>query len=777
MAEIQKVAVIGAGVMGAGIAAQVANAGFDVVLLDIVPEGAEDRSIIAKTAVQKLLKNKPAAFMHKRNAKRVATGNIEDDLELLRDCDWIIEAIIERLDLKQDLYKKIEKYRKKGATISSNTSTIPLDDLTEGFSDTFKKNFLITHFFNPPRYLRLLELVSSKHTSKEVYDRIAEFADHHLGKSIVDCKDSPGFIANRIGTFWIHSAITHAIKLGVDVESADAVMSRPIGVPRTGVFGLVDLVGLDLMPHIFDSFQKTLDKNDPFILLGDAPQMMTDMISSGYTGRKGKGGFYRINKESGKKVKEVKCLESGEYYTAKRPKVEAAAISKKQGLSAMVNHASKEGEYAWAVLSGTLTYAANLLGEIADNIELIDRAMRLGYNWKFGPFELIDKMGTAFFADKLKKSGLAVPKIIEVAAGRKLYRNHNGKLQYLDISGDYKDVQRAEGVLLLEDVKRRSKPVLKNFSSKLWNIGDGVLCLEFTSKMNSMDPFILSMMGKAKKLIESDPKYKGLVIHNEGANFSVGANIGMLLVAMKLHLWPFVSWILKKGQGSYKELKFANFPVVGAPSGMALGGGCEILLHCDAVTPHAETYIGLVEVGVGIIPGWGGCKELLVRAKNAPKFHKGPMPATMHAFQHIATAQVATSAFEAKDALFFKHSDDVVMNRDRLLATAKEKVLDMAKTYKAPEPAVIKLPGAPGAAALMLGVEDFAKKGIATPHDVTIAKELAKVLSGYDVDMNDDVTEDDILKFERKAFLQLCKTKESKARVLHMLTKGKPLRN
>lgn len=777
MAEIQKVAVIGAGVMGAGIAAQVANAGFDVVLLDIVPEGAEDRSIIAKTAVQKMLKAKPAAFMHKRNAKRVTTGNIEDDLELLRDCDWVIEAIIERLDLKQDLYKKIEKYRKKGATISSNTSTIPLDDLTEGFSDTFKKNFLITHFFNPPRYLRLLELVTSKHTSKDVYDRIAHFADYHLGKSIVDCKDSPGFIANRIGTFWIHSAITNAVALDIDVETADKVMSKPIGVPKTGVFGLVDLVGLDLMPHIFDSFQKTLKKDDPFIVMGEAPQFMSEMIESGYTGRKGKGGFYRLNKEAGKKVKEVKNLKTGDYYTATRPKVDAADVVKKKGLSAMISHPSKAGNYAWEVLSGTLCYAANLVGEIANNIEQIDRAMRLGYNWKFGPFELIDKIGTKTFVSMLNAHNIAVPKILEVAGDRKLYRTYQGKLQYLDLSGDYKEVLRPEGVMLLEDVKRLGPPVAKNISASLWDIGDGVLCLEFTSKMNSMNPFILSMMGKAKKLIENNPQYKGLVIHNEGTNFSVGANIGLLLVAMKLHLWAFVTWILKKGQFAYRDLKFANFPVVGAPSGMALGGGCEILLHCDEVTPHAETYIGLVEVGVGIIPGWGGCKEMLVRANHAPKFNKGPMPATMHAFQHIATAQVATSAFEAKDSLFFKHSDQIVMNKDRLLATAKARVLELAKNYKAPEEAVIKLPGAPGAAALMLGVNDFAKKGIATPHDVTIAAELSKVLSGYDVDMNDEVTESDILKFERTAFLKLCKKKESQARVQHMLTKGKPLRN
>lgn len=781
MTDIKKVAVIGSGVMGSGIAAQVANAGIEVLLMDIVPEGSENRNAGADGAIAKLLKTKPAPLMHKRNVKLIHAGNLEDDLGQLSDCDWIIEVIVERLDIKQALYQKIQAHRKQDSIVSSNTSTLPLQMLTEGQSPEFNKDFMITHFFNPPRYMRLLEIVIGKDTDPKQEKRVREFVDIKLGKSIVDCNDTPGFIANRIGTYWLHAAVSSAVKQGIGVEEADAVLSRPAGVPKTGVFGLVDLVGLDLMPYLLKSFDDALADEDPFKALGEMPALVTTMIEDGYTGRKGKGGFYRLNSGSGAKIKEVIDLQSGSYSKARNPKVKAALSAKKGGLKTLLSHDSKEGKYAWDVLAGTLSYAASLVPEIADNIELVDRAMKLGYNWKKGPFELIDELGTDWFIEKLETKQLPVPKILSMADGRSFYREKHGQLQYLSVEGDYKDVQRPAGVLLLADVKRKSKRMFGNSQASVWDLGDGVACLEFHSKMNSLNPLIISVLSKANKVLPKQ-HFKGMVIYNEGTNFSVGANILMLLVAAKLHLGFAMRWILRQGQFTFRDMKYGSLPVVGAPSGMALGGGCEILLHCNALEAHAETYIGLVEAGVGIVPGWGGCKEMLLRGMNSKKLKKGPMPAVSNAFETLATAKVSTSAQEARDLLFLNETDGIVMNRDRVLASAKARVLSMSEDYVPAEPPIVKLPGETAIAALDLAIKGFAKTGMASPHDVTIAGELSKVLSGNgtdmkDVDMNDELDEDYILKLERDAIVHLSATKQTKARISHMLSKGKPLRN
>jgi len=781
MTEIKKVAVIGSGVMGSGIAAQVANAGIDVILLDIVPEGSQNRNVVAEGAIAKLLKTKPAPLMHKNNASLIQSGNLEDDLAKLSDCDWIIEVVIERLDIKQALYQKLQDHRKQGSIVSSNTSTLPLQMLTEGQSKEFKQDFMITHFFNPPRYMRLLEIVVGKDTDSAQEKRVREFVDIKMGKSIVDCNDTPGFIANRIGTYWLHAAVSKAVKQGIGVEEADAVLSRPAGVPKTGVFGLVDLVGVDLMPYLFKSFDEALPEDDPFKAIGDMPSIVSTMIDDGYIGRKGKGGFYRLNNDGGEKVKEVIDLQSGSYSKARHPKVKAAIAAKKGGLRALLTHDSNEGRYAWDVLAGTLSYAAALVPEIADNIELVDRAMKLGYNWKKGPFELIDELGTDWFIEKLEAKQLPVPKILSMADGRKFYREKNGLLQYLSVEGRHEDVQRQAGVLLLEDVKRKSKRLFGNSQASVWDLGDGVACFEFHSKMNSLNPLIMSALAKANKVLPRQ-NFKGMVIYNEGSNFSVGANILMLLVAAKLRLGFAMRWILRQGQFTFRDMKYGKFPVVAAPSGLALGGGCEVILHCNAVEAHAEAYIGLVEVGVGIVPGWGGCKELLLRGQTSGRIKKGPMPAIMNAFETIAMAKVSTSAQEARDLLFLNETDGIVMNRDRVLSSAKERVLKMAQNYIPAEPATFKLPGETAIAALSMGVEGFAKTGVATPHDVTIAHELMKVLSGNgvemkDVDINDELDEDYILKLERDALVKLSATKESKARISHMLSTGKPLRN
>ncbi len=773
--EINKVAVIGAGVMGAGIAAHMANAGVPVVLLDIVPEGAKERSVIADSAVKKLLKAEPAAFMHKRNAKLVTTGNIEDHMELLADCDWIIEAVIERLDIKQSLYRKIDAVRKPGALISSNTSSIPLDHLVADMPAGFAEDFLITHFFNPPRYMRLLEIVKGSKTQDEAISRVQAFCDQRLGKGVVDCKDTPGFIANRIGIYWIQTAILEAFRMGISVEVADAVLGKPAGIPKTGVFGLSDLVGLDLMPHLMQSMKATLPEGDAFFEVAEIPPLLEQMIADGYTGRKGKGGFYRINRAGGGKVKESINLKTGEYSVSLKPSLESVDAAR-LGLRAMLQHRDEGGQYAWRVLSKVLSYAASLVPEIHDQIHAVDEAMRLGYAWKYGPFELIDRIGGAWFAERLRAENMAVPPLLEAAGDEPFYRTENGVLQYRTTEGEYLDLPRPEGVLLLADIKRRSKPLAKNSSACLWDIGDGVVCLEFTSKMNTMDPQIMGMIRKAVELVPAQG-YKALVIYNEGSNFSAGANLGLLLFAGNLAMWPEAKAMVKEGQDTYMALKYAPFPVVGAPSGLALGGGCEILLHCDALQAHAETYVGLVEVGVGVIPGWGGCKELLTRWTLNKRRPGGPMPPVVKSFETISVATVAKSATEAGDYLFLREGDGITMNRDRLLAEAKAKALSLAQDYTPPEPVEINLPGKTAQVAMAMAVDSFVKLGRVTPHDQVVVGELMDVLSGGDTDVTEPLTEQDLLDLELNHFMRLARHPDTMARMEHLLETGKPLRN
>jgi len=780
--EIRSAAVIGAGVMGSGIAAHIANAGVPVFLLDIVPQsvkegGGDDRSIVARTAIEKMKKADPAPFMHKRAANLVTPGNIEDDLEKLKDVDWIIEAVVENPKIKHDLYKRLDAVRKPGSVVSSNTSTIPLNILLEGQSDRFAEDFLITHFFNPPRYMRLLEIVKGGRTRNEAVEAVRRFCDVRLGKGVVNCKDTPGFIANRIGTYFMQVAANEAADGGLTVEEADAIAGKPMGLPKTGVFGLMDLVGLDLGPLVSRSLLSTLPAEDDYRRIARTDPLVERLIAEGYTGRKGKGGFYRqLKGADGRRTKEALDLRTGQYRKQQWPSLESAAA---KSLQALVTHPDRGGQYAWRVLSQALAYAADLVPQIADTVVEVDEAMRLGYAWKWGPFELIDQLGTGWFAEKLAAEGKRVPELLKLAQGRPFYRVENGRLQFLGTDGTYRDVKRPEGVLLLSDVKRGSKPMAKNGSAALWDVGDGVLCLEFTSKMNALDPDIMAMIGKAIGIIgdgRSGP-FKALVIHNEGTNFSVGANLGLAMFAINIGLWPQIENGTAEGQTVYKALKYAPFPTVGAPSGMALGGGCEILLHCSAVQAHAESYIGLVEVGVGLVPGWGGCKEMLIRATVNKKRPGGPMPPIAQVFETISTAKVAKSAFEAQELMFLRPTDGITMNRDRLLADAKKKALELAANYTPPQPVELRLPGSTAQFALGMAVEGFALQGKATPHDITVSRELAYVLSGGDTDVTKVVTEDDLLTLEREAFLRLVKTTATIDRIEHMLETGKPLRN
>ncbi|MDH3663921.1 MAG: 3-hydroxyacyl-CoA dehydrogenase, partial [Alphaproteobacteria bacterium] len=484
--HIQKAAVIGSGVMGSGIAAQIANAGISVLLLDIVPQGAEDRNILAKEALKKAAKADPAPFMSRRAMKLVEPGNIEDDLEKLGDVDWIVEVVVEDLAIKQDLYGKIAKVKKPGTIVSSNTSTLPLAKLTAGLPETFANDFLITHFFNPPRYLRLLEVVAGPQTNRSTLEAAASFGDRALGKTVIRCKDTPGFIGNRIGVYWMQAAFTEAFDINLPVEEADLAMGRPLGIPKTGIFGLADLVGIDLLPYVADSLRKTLPPDDAFHAIDKPLPRIEAMIEAGYTGRKGKGGFYRLNKANGARVKEAMDLATGDYAPAQKPRLDCVEAARKGGPRALFESDEPASGWSWRVMSKTLAYAASLVGEIADDITQIDAAMRLGYAWKWGPFELLDKIGPAWFRGRLAAAGLTVPSILEMVGDGTFYRVEDGRLQYLTVDGHYQDLVRPEGVALLEDVKRATeKPLLRNGGASLWDIGDGVVCFEIHTKMNA----------------------------------------------------------------------------------------------------------------------------------------------------------------------------------------------------------------------------------------------------------------------------------------------------
>ncbi|MGN6670340.1 MAG: enoyl-CoA hydratase-related protein, partial [Candidatus Nucleicultricaceae bacterium] len=514
--------------------------------------------------------------------------------------------------------------------------------------------------------------------------------------------------------------------------------------------------------------------DDPYCRNYRVADLFLKMIEDGYTGRKGKGGFYRLNTDDGKKVKESINLQTGVYAPTKKAALQSLSDSK-NNIQRLLSHDDKGGKYAWTVMSEVLTYALSLVGEIADDIVAIDNAMKMGYNWKWGPFELLDRIGPAWFAEKLSHEGRNVPDFLKKVGAGTFYRIEGQTLQFFDLDGQYKNVKRPEGVLLLSDIKLRAKPLAKNPSASLWDIGDGVVCIEFHSKMNAIDPLIMQMMRKAKEIVEKD--YKALVIYNEGSNFSAGANIGLALFVANIGLWESLDDFIGEGQQTLKALKYAPFPVVAAPSGMAIGGGCEVVLHADAVQAHAESYIGLVEVGVGLVPSWGGCKEMLTRWLTSSNRPGGSMVAVGKIFEIIGTAQVAKSAFEAKEKLFLREADTITMNRDRLLYDAKQKALALANGYQPPKEQELSLPGAGAKVALNMAVKGFVKMGKASPYDEEVSKKLADVLCGGDSDMTDKNGEDRILDLERHAFMSLVRNPKTLARMEHILETGKPLRN
>ena len=775
---IFRVAVIGSGVMGAGIAAQCANAGCDVLLLDVVPEEAVDRDCLARIAKEKMHKSDPEMLMKRSFADRITPGNLEDDLHLIEDYDWVIEVVIEDLGVKRSLYSRIAEHLGPKTILSSNTSTLPRSSLTDGMPIGVASRFLITHFFNPPRYLPLLEVVSGKEVDDEVISRFSDFADVRLGKRVVNCNDTPGFIGNRLGVFFIQRALKATIDHALTVEQADAMLGRPIGVPKTAVFGLMDLVGIDLIPHVMSSMLEHLDPADPLHqIAGTGGDLIDQMIAEGYTGRKGKGGFYRLNTENGGRVKEARDLKTGEYAPADRRAGFPSAKLGKQGISKLLECSDKGSSFVAEVLLETLAYAASIVPEVSDDIYAIDSAMRVGYNWKKGPFEMIDAIGASSVVERLEDSGSEVPAFLRMGSKKgSFYSMEEGEILRLCPDGSFVPVDRPDSTITVADLRRRGKPLRRNGSASIWDMGDGILLVEYHSKMNAVDPMIIEMLSEAVRLAEADG-WKGIVIGNDGANFSAGANLGLVLFAVNLAAWKEVEGFIEAGQLAYKALKYCKVPVVGASAGLCLGGGAEVLMHCDAIQSHSESYIGLVEVGVGIVPAWGGCKELLGRLRDFGIATGGPMGPILKAFEIIGTAQVAKSADQARSMGFLGPEDRITMNRDRLLSDAKERALELIDGYSPPEPRTYNLPGRTARLALDMAVSDLALSGRATPHDVVVTSELAEILSGGSTDILDEISEDDLLALERASIGRLGRQEDTLARMEHMLEHGKPLRN
>ena len=770
---IRKVCVVGAGTMGAGIAAQIANAGVSVLLLDMVPDTGSDRDALANLALARLLTSEPPAFMSGRAAELVQTGNIDDDLDRVWECDWIVEAVTERLEIKQALYERLERLKRPGAAVSSNTSTIPLDRLVDGRSAQFRGDFFITHFFNPPRYMRLLEIVASDVTNPAILGRIADFGDRHLGKKVVRAKDRPGFIANRIGVYWLAVAVNSAIDLGLTVEEADLIGGRPMGVPKSGIFGLIDLIGVDLLPLLSASLARNLSSGDPYLETVRPAPLIDRMIAEGRTGRKGKGGFYKKQKgEGGKGGTLALDLATGDYRPRRNPP--PLPHGAETDLWALIDAPGAAGAFAWAILGSILSYAASRVGEIAEDLVAIDEAMKSGYNWRFGPFELIDRLGPARFAERLQAEGRPVAPILKAVGTGSFYRVEAGKLQYFNLQGGYRNLVRPEGVLLLEDIKRGSEPVISNASAALWDIGEGVACFEFTTKMNVLDEQTMQLLEASLSVIHRG--FKAMIVYNEAGHFSAGANLSVLAAAIRASALQDAERLFAAGQRAYKLMKYSPFPVVGAPSGMALGGGCELLLHCDAIQAHAESYIGLVETSVGLLPGWSGCSEMLDRVVGGQPPAPQPMAAVMKAFETISEAKVSQSAAEARGMMILRSTDCITMNRDRLLADAKARALTMAQSYEPPRKPIFNLPGKSGRLAFADFVSGRRRSGPATEYDEIIARRLAVILTGGD-STTGNLTEDQMLALERQQLMECVRDIRTLERIDHMLQTGKRLRN
>ncbi len=794
--KIKKVAVLGSGIMGSGIACHFANIGLDVLMLDMVPRDLADdqkdkpaaRNKMANDSLAAALKSRPAALYNKKFASRITTGNFDDDFSKIEDCDWIIEVVIERLDIKKIIFEKVDKFRKKGSLVSSNTSGIPINLMSEGRSDDFKKHFCGTHFFNPPRYLRLLEIIPTPDTDPGVIDFFMHYGDLFLGKQTVLCKDTPAFIANRVGVYAMAKIYQLTDELGLDISTVDKLTGPAIGRPKTGTFRLGDLVGLDTAAKVMAGIKENCP-NDEQVGAFNAPDYMKFLLDNKFYGNKTKKGFYQKTKEKDAKGRPVILglnLKTHEYAPTQRPNLASLKDLKQienqeAKIKFLFNAEDEGGQLIRRSLLGLFAYVSNRIPEIADNLYSIDDAVRAGFAWEYGPFEYWDTVGVASAVELAKKEGEAIaPWVTEMlAAGNtSFYKSENGQRKYYDAaSKSYKTVPGGDAFIQLDNY-RELPPVYKNEEITLHDIGEGVLCLEFTSKMNSIGEGVLRGINESIRIAEEEG-WKGLVIGNNATHFSVGANLMMIGMYAFQQEFDELNMAVDFFQKTTMRCRYSSIPVVAATQGYVFGGGCETIMHCDAAMVAAESYIGLVEVGVGLIPGGGGTKEFAVRLSDSMYTGDVIIPKLIESTKTVAMASVSTSAAEAyKMGYLVKGRDEIVMNAGRNIAEAKAKVLELADGYTQPLARKdIKVLGRNGLGALYTFANELKLGNYASEHDIKIAKKISYVLCGGDLSGPQTVSEQYLLDIEREAFLSLCGEQKTQERIQHMLQTNKPLRN
>jgi 3-hydroxyacyl-CoA dehydrogenase len=739
--EIKKVVVIGSGTMGSGIAAHLCNANIPVTLLDLKTE-------ISQKARDRIQKSNPPLLIDKTKIDNIKVGNISDNFSEVAEADWVVEAVVERIDIKHDIYEKIFKVRKKGAIVSSNTSSIPIKVLSQHLSKEEKKDFCITHFFNPVRYMGLLEIVKNNDNNLDKINFLKKFCEIELGKGAIVCNDTPGFLGNRIGVFAMQVAMTEAFKMKLSVEEADAIFGRPMGIPKTGVFGLYDLIGIDLMADVLKSFIKELPENDPFQIVAKEIPLVKKLIDTGYTGRKGKGGFYRVNKTGVTKVMEAINLETGEFSSSKKINIK----SDKADLKTLISRDDKYGKYAWSVISKIIEYASSLVPTITKDFNDIDEAMRLGFNWTKGPFEMLEEIGVENFFKKID------------------HFEGNVFLENLSITKNqdfYGSRQKYTEIETLGKVKKKALNIDGNNSAQIYRFNDYNI-VEFTTKANALDYDSMDALKKATD--------KPLIIINESMQFSAGVNLSYTMDFANKSDFKSIEKFIRYFQETCKHLKYSKHPVVSAPSGLTLGGGFEVMVQSNFVASHTNIVVGLVETIVGLIPAGGGCKEMLARWLNTDEAKKNPNFASLKVFDIIGYGKTATSPVEAIPMKYLMPEDKKIMNRNSLLEEAK-KILINNKDFKSPEEFKFNLPGKSVLEDMNKILDKLYNDKIILDHGITVAKELAHVLSGGDTTIDKVLSEDDLFKLELDAFMKLIETKETQDRIKHTLATGKPLIN
>ncbi len=739
--KINKVVVIGSGTMGSGIAAQLCNANVPVTLLDLTTE-------ISEKARDRILKSRPPLLIDKSKINNINVGNINDNFNEVGEADWIVEAVVERIDIKHNIYEKIFKERKKGSIVSSNTSSIPIKVLSEKLSDDEKKDFCITHFFNPVRYMDLLEIVKNENNDLEQINSLKNFCEKDLGKGTLICNDTPGFLGNRIGVYAMQVAMTEAFKMKLTIEEADAVFGRPMGIPKTGVFGLYDLIGIDLMADVLKSFIKELPETDNFQVVAKEIPLVKKLIETGYTGRKGKGGFYRMNKTDGKKVLEGINLETGEYSVSQKFNLG----SEKMDIVNLINRKDKYGEYAWSVISKIIKYASSLVPGITDKFNDIDEAMRLGFNWSKGPFEMLKEIGVKNFFERI--DAFENNKFLENLSKSKDENFYGERQQYTELE-------------TLGKIKPRAIKLDKNNSAEIYRFNDFNI-VEFTTKANALD---YDSMDSLKNATD-----KPLIIINESMQFSAGVNLSYTMNFADNGDFKSIEKFVKYFQETCKHLKYSKFPVVSAPSGLALGGGFEVLCQSNFVASHTNIVVGLVETMVGLIPAGGGCKEMLWRWSQTNEAKNDPDYAPLKVFDIIGYAKTATSPIEAEPLKYLRPEDKKIMSRNSLLSVSKD-IIQYNKDFTPPEEVSFNLSGKKVYEKMLQMLEKLYNDKIILDHGMEVGKELAKVLSGGDTTLEHTLSEDDLYKLELDAFMKLIETEKTQNRIKHTLKTGKPLVN